>query len=470
MRIDRERMLRHGVPWMCAAAMAVALGCEGNDAHATAPRGSDAFARFEVIGGASATGAQSAGLVTATQATAWPALLAAAAGVVFTQPVHRSPGCAAPLVAPLLLGERLNGTSITAVDSACTAAASGFSPPGSNLAIGGATAWDALHLTPKMIGSAPAGTYGAVQRARYAAVLALTQSQVTAMLVSQPSFVAVELGLGEVVRAATSGLVVPAADYGTPANWTLAPAAVATPVIDAIADSVAKSGARAVLVSAPVITKFPAFQSAADVWGQRSALATYGVFVNGNCSTSGNLVNVAALVPALAVRAVAAGAPQTLSCADVPGAADGILTPADVAAIESAIGGINDHLKAVADAHHWAWADLGDLYDVMAAAPGIYSAAAQLTCGSPYGAYLSLDGINPTAAGQQRIADAVATAINDRYGFALPIVGERLDVQVDPCAPAAAARDEDARGSSFVREPGREATGGPRHGARAWLH
>jgi hypothetical protein len=49
-----------------------------------------------------------------------------------------------------------------------------------------------------------------------------------------------------------------------------------------------------------------------------------------------------------------------------------------------------------------------------------YSASDQLTCVYPYGAYTSLDGVFPNAAGQQLIAWAAASAINNTYGLSLP--------------------------------------------------
>lgn len=464
----RGVLARRGV---FALAAMVAIGCEGSDVHATAPRGSDAFARFEVIGGAFAAGRRSDGLVSSTQSTAWPALLASAAGVTFAQPLHRAPGCAPPLVAPLILGERLSGSSTAVTDSSCTAAGTPFAPPGNNLALADASTWDALHLTPKDVAAAP-GLYGVVLRSRYQAVLALTQSQVTAMLVSRPTFVAVDLGLGDVIRAATTGVVVTASAYRDPVHWTLAPAALVIPALDTIADSVAKSGAKAVVLSVPRVAHFPAFRPASGVWSERAALRAFGVVVDSGCATSTNVVNVARLVPILAGRAVTAAATQALTCADVPGTEDGILTGADVAAIDATVDAINDHLKAIAEAHGWAFADLGALYAVMAAAAGPYSASAQLVCGAPYGSYLSLDGINPSAAGQQRIADAVAAAINERYGFSVPVVGEKLYLPVAQCgeATAAGARDRSGFQSSFVRANGLDAKGGPRHGERAWLH
>jgi len=423
-------------PWRFAAAIVPAAvllaGCEGPGARATAPRGADAFARFSVIGGAIAAGVESGGLVMSSQAAAWPALLAAAAGAPLAQPLHRAPGCPAPLVAPLVELRLLTGAAATAPDSGCAGLVAPFAPPGNNLAVAGATVWDMLNATPKTVAAAvPARS--SVDRARYPAVLASTQSQVTATLVGAPTLVAIEPGLAEVYRAATRGLVVVATAYGTPAAWTLVPPAVSLPVMDAIADSLVKSGAKVVLLTVPVLTRMPAFRAASDVWASRGALLSFGIAVEAGCATSPNVLNVAALVPALAQRALIAGAVQSLSCADVPGAPDGILTPADVSAIESAVAQFNAHLRDLATTRQWAFADLDDAFARMAAAAGVYAPAAQLTCASPYGSYLSLDGIHPAARGQQAIADVVATALNVRYGFALPVTGERLDLQVPAC-------------------------------------
>jgi lysophospholipase L1-like esterase len=110
-----------------------------------------------------------------------------------------------------------------------------------------------------------------------------------------------------------------------------------------------------------------------------------------------------------------------------------VLTPADVSAIESAVAQFNAHLRDLAAARQWAFADLDDAFSRMATAAGAYDPVTQLTCVLPYGVYLSLDGIHPAPRGQQAIADAVATALNARYGFALPVSGEPLDLQAPAC-------------------------------------
>lgn len=425
--LNRPRLGVATAPILAAALLA----CEGSSSSVAAPRGSSAIERAVIVGGAIAAGMQSGGLVAESQAVAWPSLLGAQAGVSIRAPAVRSPGCPAPLVAPLLLGRRLSGGSADVRDTTCAGAATDATPPADNMAIAGATAWAALHLTPKAIASAPS-SYDVYERQRYPLVLGNTQSQVTAMLVKAPRFVAVELGLAEVARAAVSGHVAAAASYADTTAWTFVPAAVFRPVFDQIADSVAKSAAAVAIASVPRVTRLPAFQAATNLWNARAELAGFGIHVSANCSASPNVVHVAGVVPRLARRAVTTGAAQPLSCADVPGAADEVLTPAAAAQLDAAVDAINQHMSATATQRGWAFVSLDSLYAEMSTAAGVYQATRQLRCAEPFGQYLSLDGIHPAARGQQRIADAVAAALNARYGYRIPLRGEPLDLTA-PC-------------------------------------
>ncbi len=416
-----------------AAMLLVATACEPSAARIHAPQGADALARFSVIGGAVAAGVQSGGIVAASQAVAWPAIMASRAGTSLRQPVFRSPGCSPPLVAPLILGRWLSGAAATAVDSSCAGAGAAFTPPADNLSLPGVTAWSAVNLTPKLVATTPAA-FDASDRARYPLVLATTQSQVTAALVQSPSFVAIELGLGEVIRAATTGSVIVAASYTQPGPWTLVPASLFTTAFDAVADSIAKTTSRVVIVSVPPVTAMPAFRPASALWAERAALAEFGVTLAADCATSPNLIHAAAAVPAAALRAIAAGAPQSLSCADMPGLADKVLTPADVALIAGTVTQMNARLSQVATARGWAFANLDPVYSGMAIEAGGYKPRDQMGCLLPYGYKLSLDGIHPGVEGQRAIANAVIGAVNSRYGFSLPVdPAATTELRVPPC-------------------------------------
>jgi len=401
---------------LSAAALA---SCESGASHVDGPKGANAFSRFVALGTGLSMGVQSGGVLYESQVESWPALLARGAAVSFRIPLLRAPGCQPPRVAPLQLGVYLSGVSTSLVDSSCAGLLDTLTPPVNSLAISGASAYAALNLTPKIVLNSVL-PYPAGDRARYPLVLASTQSQVTALRIQGASFVAVELGLTEVLGAATSGLLVPATSYTQTAPYTYVPASVFAPVFSAITDSVKLTGAKVVLLSVPKVTSLYALRTAADLWNDRAELATFGINLSTDCSTSANVVFTGALIPALAVKFSSTGTAQNLSCTDVPGAADAILTPADIIALDAAVAQMNTQIQQVAQTNGWAFADLSGVFPFAPSKPA-YVAADQLACVFPYGGFTSLDGVFPNAAGQQLIAYAAAAAINTKYGFTLPV-------------------------------------------------
>ena len=395
------------------------VACEGGSVQVSAPKAREAFASYVAIGSDLSMGVASGGVLYSSQQQAWPALLARMAGADFSLPLLRSPGCPPPLIAPLGLGRFLSGATATQLDSSCAGALGTAAPPLGNLALAGATAGTALTATPRTVG-ASASAFSAGDRGRYPIVLAPTQSQVSALLVKGASFVSIEFGLAEVLRAATSGLLVPAASYTQTGPWTYVPAAVFAPAYGAVADSVKKSGARVVLLSVPHVTRLFGMRAASELWNARASLATYGVTVASDCNGSQNLVFSTA-VPLLVQGALTAGSTQVLSCADVGAAADGVLTPADVSTLNAVVDQMNVQIRQLATTNGWAFADIDAVFSQFVAARAPYSASEQLACLYPYGASVSLDGAHPNLIGQQAIANAVAAAVNATYGLDIPV-------------------------------------------------
>jgi hypothetical protein len=419
-----------------ASAGTLALAsCEGSDAHVDGPKGASTFGRYVAIGTGLSMGVQSGGVLYESQVEAWPALLAHAAGAGFTYvvtdtvvsgassfgiPVLRAPGCQPPLVAPLQFAVDLAGASTSSPDSTCAGPVFAFTPPQNNLALQGATAWAALTLTPKIVLNATV-PYSAGDRARYPLVLGSTQSQVTALRIEGASIVSVELGLTEILGAATSGLLVPATSYTQTAPYTYVPASVFAPVFAAIADSVQLTGAKVVLLGVPKVTSLYALRPASDLWNDRAELAAFGISLTPDCATSANSIFTGTIVPSLAARYQATGAAQPLSCTDIPGAADAVLTPADLAALDAAVTQMNTQIQQVAQQNGWAFADLTGVYPPPVSARAAYSASDQLTCATPYGSFISLDGVFPNANGQAAIASVVANAVDAKYGFTITV-------------------------------------------------
>jgi len=231
--------------------------CEGDEKHITGPKGQDDFARYVSIGTSVSMGVQSDGVFYATQQTAWPALLAHQVFAnKFTIPLLQGPGCYSPLIAPLQFQKRLSSAtypSILPSDQVCALLGT-ITLPTNNVAIDGATTYGALRITPESTVTTPT-TVDSDQRKRlYKAVLAPGKSQVTSMMAQNPTLVSVELGANEVLRTVTGGILVPAAAYRQPDNtFTFYPITVWQPQYDAIVDSVAKTGAKALLRSVGIL-------------------------------------------------------------------------------------------------------------------------------------------------------------------------------------------------------------------------
>lgn len=389
--------------------------CDSDAARVSAPEGAAAFARFVSIGTGFTMGEQSAGIVYETQLAAWPAQLAGRMSSSFRIPALRQPGCTPPLVAPLALGRTLGGPVSDALT--CSGKLGVDTLAASNLAMSGATAWDALHTSPRSF----AGLAASLDQARYALVLPNVQTQVQAMRAQDPTLVAVELGMSEVMRAAASGLVVVGSGYTQKTAWTLMPASVFSPVFDSIADSVSATGARAVFIGVPALMSLPAWRAGDVLWQQRTALAGYGVTVGTSCQSSTNLVNTVALLPQRAAAARASGTAQALSCADQPGVADGILTSADVALVSQTAIAINAVIKAAADKRKFAYVDIPLFSSEVPFAAPPFSATNFLGADQPFGWATSLDGVQPSAYGQGLVADAVARVLNASYGWNIPM-------------------------------------------------
>ncbi len=392
-----------------------AAACGGSE-RVTAPAGASAFHRFVSMGTGFTMGEQSAGVVYESQLTSWPAQLAARMEATFRVPALRSPGCSPPLVAPLSIYRNLAGT-VVAGATGCNGRLGSDSLPANNVAMSGATAWDALHTTPRSFVTLPSS----LDQVRYPMVLPAVQTQLQAMQSQKPTLVAVELGAGEVLRAMTTGLVAVGTSYTQKTAWTLMPAAVFAPVFDSIADSVAATKAKAVFLGMPPLMSLAAFQGGDDLWRQRTALATIGVEVDADCQETRNLLNAAVLLPSLVAAARSTGKPEALSCADRPGVVDYILTPADVVLIQQTITALNGTIKAAAEKRRFAYAEptaywLGMPYGVAAFVTG-----SLLNSDAPFGQALSLDGVHPSATGQRVVADVVARALNQQYGWAIPI-------------------------------------------------
>lgn len=371
-----------------------------NPSAAKKPTAQQIFQRFVALGTSNSMGVQSAGIFATAQKAAWPAQLASRVGVPFSLPLVQDPGCgpplAPPLAADLVLVGAFGNDLVTTVMNTCSPLQAGVTLPTNNVAISGADVHDALYMTPEL-----AAADNARKGMLYSRVLLPGQTQLAAMLAEQPTFVSIELAANDVLGAST-GRISAMTPYE---NWQTD--------FDQVITAVASTGARAVLVGLPTdAANFPSVRRAREFFNQWPYLLTLGITVSLNCYYSTNYL----FIPGYVLTLLAAS-PTTATCADVPGAADYVLTSSDMSAINARMAQINSHIQARANDHGYAYFNLDPVYGL---AKPAFDLSQVLFSNTPFGSAMSLDGVHPSTSGQALLAGAAAQAISARYNVQIP--------------------------------------------------
>jgi hypothetical protein len=182
---------------------------------------------------------------------------------------------------------------------------------------------------------------------------------------------------------------------------------------DQVIAAVQSTGARAVLVGLPNdANAFPSIRRAREFFNQWPYLLTLGISVSFNCYFSSNSLFLPGYLLTLLSKT-----PTTATCADVPGAADYVLTAGDMVAINARMAQINAHIQAKASENGYAYFALSAVYDLPKPSLNLYNV---LFSNTPFGPNISLDGVHPSAQGQSLLATAAVQAIDARYGLAIP--------------------------------------------------
>jgi hypothetical protein len=85
--------------------------------------------------------------------------------------------------------------------------------------------------------------------------------------------------------------------------------------------------------------------------------------------------------------------------------------------------GMRAHIRQQAELRGFASFDLGAIY---ASVPSSRTVVSLMTSTEPFGPYVSLDGIYPSAAGNGQLAEAATLALNERYGLGIPVTAAVL--------------------------------------------
>ena len=372
-----------------------------SDADLDRSGGRGVFNRYVAIGTSVSMGWQSDGVVAATQETSWPEQLAELAHRTITQPYIDGTGCRSPLIAPLASGRRVSGEGAgqDPATLSCSPLRADVVQPVQNLAINAATTADALFTTPE-------NTTDASNRQLIGRVLQPGMTQVSSMIAQNPKLVSVELGGNEVLNA-RSGIVIP--------GVTVVPFATWAPLYDQVLDEVGSVAKEAVIVGLiDDVASFPAFRRGDEMWQTRAYFGALHVTVADDCAGSANLLFVPVVVPTAVGRAAVLGSSK-LDCADSGMTKqDFVLSPAEAGAVNALLAQMNAHIREEAERRGFAYFALQELYG-RSDIKGPFNPIALMTSLEPYGSYISLDGVHPTAAGARILAEAAARALDARY-------------------------------------------------------
>ena len=98
------------------------------------------------------------------------------------------------------------------------------------------------------------------------------------------------------------------------------------------------------------------------------------------------------------------------------GIQDYVITADEVGKVKLEALVMSAFIRKQARLHGWAYFELDALYGRPDLKPPFNAIALMTDPVTPYGPYISLDGIHPNAAGHQILAQAAAAAFNAQYG------------------------------------------------------
>lgn len=401
-----------------ALAFPLLAACVSNETMGTrpAPAGGEMFANYVAIGTSIGAGIRSGGLDSVGQQAAYPYLLAVRMGLTpgadWHWPKMAGDGCPAPY-ADIRLGTRLSAVPCGLRDPANTYAYM------NNVGIPGIRVAQVVDITQRQ--------FVATDTLLAAEFITGSMNPLDMALMARPTFVTLEIGLNDVLGAATRGDIT-----------LLTPADSFRLQFTRIANKIDATGAKVAVANIPNVTRIPNLSAGYIYYCLKNgcpglpatapfSLATFTVDVSCVPSSSGG-VGDSTLVPfstlGRILGALTAGGAASLNCATGVVTATGsvaaqlpTVVKAELMAIAARVDSLNTTIASQATTRGWALVDLYGLLDAQQTAGNI-PPFPNLSATDPdtlFGTVFSQDGVHPTAAGHVLIANAFIAAINTTF-------------------------------------------------------
>ena len=406
--LRRAALRRAAVGVLLTGALA---GCEHTDL-VSPPRNAvnrTLFLSYVALGNSITAGFQSGGILDTTQAESFAAVLARQARTRYAFPAFRSPGCPPPIV-NFQTQARLGGPSAPPCSLRDPAS---ITHALNNVAVPGAITLDPTSFTTEASNALTTLILGG-------------KTQVQRALDAAPTFVTIEIGNNDVLSAAGHGTVVPVPQIGSPG---------VTPVDSVVAQyarmmaelNAARPKLQGVLFGVFNVTALPSLFPAESLYTNAVFQAEFTAAAGGSVTYVPNCAGTHALISIGIIQFWAGAAiPKIISCQPgVPAEPYGdffVLDTAKQRVIESAIAGYDAYISAKADSLGWAYFDPNIALGALKASGAIPTLPNFASATQPFGAYITLDGIHPSALAHAVLANLLIQTINTKYSVAIDTV------------------------------------------------
>jgi len=400
------------IEWLARGAVAIALGaaiagCSDSKELVNPERPIDPlFTSYVALGNSITAGYQAGGISAETQSQSYAVLLASGMRTPFSVPYLNYPGCPPP-IDNILTGHRVGGGS---GDDCSLRSSLGGQAVINNVAVPGAFASD------------PTDPLGAGAANALTMLILGGKTQVARALDARPTFASVWVGNNDVLPAALSGILTPLPGVSPGITSVDAFTGSYDSMLDALtAGGTLKGG---VLVGVVNVTAAPIFIPAVAILNPqvKAAAESYvgrSLTVDASCTPS-----TQSLIDFRLLSEIRAGTqPATIACAPVAGSLLGnvfVLDAGEIATVTQAVGEYNAAIQARANELGWAYADPNPALLQLRESGDIPLVPDLANPESAFGAYISLDGVHPSGAGQALLANVIAEAINEKYGTDIP--------------------------------------------------